>query len=228
MLRTELIRPLHELVAGHASERGDTVAFADRVRSVTYAELHVRTGRLAGHLAALRLHPGDRAVILQGNAVEVVESYLAVLRASGVAVPCNPAGSADELAHVLDDSGARVVLTDPAHLEQVLGLLPGRSSVTVLVTGDGPLPRGVHGYERLARTEPPQPARDDQDLDDVAFMLYTSGTTGSPKGVLSTQRSCLWSVAACYAPIVGLAAGDRVLWPLPLHHSLAHVLCVVG
>lgn len=228
MLRTELIRPLHELVAGHASERGDTVAFADRVRSVTYAELHVRTGRLAGHLAALRLHPGDRAVILQGNAVEVVESYLAVLRASGVAVPCNPAGSADELAHVLDDSGARVVLTDPAHLEQVLGLLPGRPSVTVLVTGDGPLPRGVHGYERLARTEPPQPARDDQDLDDVAFMLYTSGTTGSPKGVLSTQRSCLWSVAACYAPIVGLAAGDRVLWPLPLHHSLAHVLCVVG
>src|SRR5690606_31356768 len=80
----------------------------------------------------------------------------------------------------------------------------------------------------LAESEPAAPARDSLDLDDVAWMLYTSGTTGKPKGVLSTQRNCLWSVAACYVPIPGLSAADRVVWPLPLFHSLSHIVCLLG
>ncbi|MFD0430783.1 AMP-binding protein [Streptomyces zhihengii] len=59
-------------------------------------------------------------------------------------------------------------------------------------------------------------------------MLYTSGTTGKPKGVLSSQRNALFSVAAGYVPIPGLGAEDRVLWPLPLFHSLSHIVCVVA
>ncbi|MCU1687949.1 MAG: Beta-ketoacyl synthase [Amycolatopsis sp.] len=232
MLRAELIRPIPELLREHADRLGDKVAFRDQRRSVSYAELERRTWRLAGHLAGLWLQPGDRALIYLGNCVEVIESYLAVARASGVGVPFNPASSEAELAHVLDDSGARVVLTDPAHLDQVRKLLPGRPYLRVVVTGDVPLPRSSSGlvvsYSDLVGTDPATPARDDQSLDDVAWMLYTSGTTGKPKGVLSTQRSCLWSVAACYAPILGLSEEDNVLWPLPLHHSLAHILCVIG
>jgi acyl-CoA synthetase (AMP-forming)/AMP-acid ligase II len=59
-------------------------------------------------------------------------------------------------------------------------------------------------------------------------MLYTSGTTGRPKGVYLTQRGCLWVVAASFAPILGLGADDVVLSPLPLFHSYALVLCVIG
>ena len=57
-------------------------------------------------------------------------------------------------------------------------------------------------------------------------MLYTSGTTGRPKGVFTTQRNCLWSVAASYVPALDLTDADRVLWPLPLFHSLSHIACV--
>ncbi|SEQ77304.1 Acyl transferase domain-containing protein [Lentzea xinjiangensis] len=230
MFRTELIRPLSELLRHHAANTPEKVAFADSRRAVTYAELERRTRRLGGHLAALRLQPGDRALIFLGNGVDTIESYLGITRANAVAVPFNPHSADAELAYVLDDSGARVVITDVAHLDQVRKLLPGRPYLQVVVSGDEPIPRGgpISSYHDLTTKDPAVAARDDQSLDDVAFMLYTSGTTGKPKGVLSTQRSCLWSVAACYAPVVGLNPDDRVLWPLPLHHSLAHVLCVVG
>jgi acyl-CoA synthetase (AMP-forming)/AMP-acid ligase II len=73
----------------------------------------------------------------------------------------------------------------------------------------------------LANTEPPVSPPDDLPLNDPAFMLYTSGTTGRPKGVLLSQQSNLWVVAACWAPIVGYSADDYILSPLPLFHSFA-------
>ncbi|MDJ0375152.1 AMP-binding protein, partial [Streptomyces sp. H10-C2] len=232
MLRTELIRPLPELLKEHANRFGDKVAFSDSRRDVSYAELEKRTGRIAGHLAALRLQPGDRAVIYLGNCVETIESYLAITRASAIGVPLNPRSTDTELGYLLDDSGARVVITDAAHIGQLRHVLGERRTVRIVVTGGTGIPvdapAGTVAFETLAGSEPAVPARDDLGLDDLAWMLYTSGTTGKPKGVLSTQRNGLWSVAACYAPIPGLTSEDRVLWPLPLFHSLSHIVCVLG
>ncbi|WP_329303978.1 SDR family NAD(P)-dependent oxidoreductase [Streptomyces sp. NBC_00659] len=227
MLRTELVRPLPELLRIQAETHAGKAAFSDVRRSVTYKELRARTGRLAGHLAALGLAPGDRALIHLGNTVETVEAYLAVLRADGVGVPAASQATAAELAHLLDDSGARVVLTDAAGAALLAPLAAERSLILILAA-DGESTEGLASFEALATTDAPRPARDGLSLDDPAFLLYTSGTTGRPKGVLSTQRSCLWSVAACYAPVFGLSAETRVLWPLPLFHSLAHVFCVLG
>ncbi|WP_053930240.1 type I polyketide synthase [Streptomyces sp. NRRL S-4] len=226
MLRTELIRPLPELLKAHADRFGDKVAFRDARRSVTYAELERRSGRIAGHLARMRLQRGDCVAIYLGNCVEVIESYLAIVRASAIGSPFNPRATDAELAYLLEDSNARVVITDAAHAEQLGRVLTDRSDVRVVVTGDAPA--GALRFETLAGTEPAVGPRDDLGLDDLAWMLYTSGTTGRPKGVLSTQRNCLWSVAACYAPVPGLNSEDRVVWPLPLFHSLSHIACVLG
>ncbi|MEU5635078.1 SDR family NAD(P)-dependent oxidoreductase [Streptomyces rishiriensis] len=228
MLRTELIRPLPELLVDQARQFGAKIAYRDARRSVSYTDLEARTRRLAGHLAELRLQPGDRAAICLGNRVEIVESYYAITRASAIGVPVNPQSSDAELAHVLDDSGARIVITDHPHVEQLRRLLPDRPHLTVVLVGDGPAPSGFLPYEAFAVREPATPARDDLGLDDLAWMLYTSGTTGRPKGVLSTQRNCLWSVAACYVPVPGLGPEDRVVWPLPLFHSLSHIACVLS
>ncbi len=235
MLRTELIRPLHETLEAHATRLGGKIAYSDGRRSITYADLARRTRHLAGHLAAMRVHQGDRVAIYLGNRVEAVESYFAISRASAIGVPFNPSCTDAELAYLIDDSGARVVISDPAHLEQLRRvLLVGRSSrpVRIVLTDveavPAEAPEGTVAFAALARTKPPMPARDDLGLDDLAWMLYTSGTTGKPKGVLSTQRNCLWSVAACYAPIPGLSEADKVVWPLPLFHSLAHIVCVLA
>ncbi|WP_169730386.1 type I polyketide synthase, partial [Amycolatopsis alba] len=218
MLRTDLIRPLPELLTAHASVSGDKVAFRDAHRAVTYAELERRTRWLAGHLSRRRVQPGDRVAIVLGNRVETVESYLAIVRAAAVGVPVNPRSTDAELAYLLDDSGARMVITDAAHAARLSR--NRRSGLDVVVVDEN--------YTAFTGTDPGVPARDDLGLDDIAWMLYTSGTTGAPKGVLSTQRNCLWSVAACYVPVPGLTGSDRVLWPLPLFHSLSHIACVLA
>ncbi|WP_202511670.1 class I adenylate-forming enzyme family protein, partial [Streptomyces sp. SID3343] len=228
-MRTELIRPLAELLKQQAHRLGDKIAFRDPTREVSYAELERRTSRIAGHLVAHGVQRGDRIVISLGNRVETLEAYYAVNRAGAVGVPVDPRAATPELAYLLDDSGATAVLTDRAHVDRILELAAERAlPTTIVVVGDDAVPAPLLRFEDLATIDPVVPARDDLGLDETAWILYTSGTTGRPKGVVSTQRNCLWSVAACYAPVLGLSEQDYVLWPMPLFHSLAHVLCVHG
>src|SRR5690606_10130093 len=153
MLLTELIRPLPELIEAHAERFGDKIAYADARRSVSYAELAVRTRRLAGHLAELRLAPGDRAAICLGNRVETIESYLAITRAAGIGVPLNPASTDAELDYLLSDSGARIVITDQARAARIAALVADRPHVQLIVVGDEP-PVGAGPFAVPAESVP--------------------------------------------------------------------------
>ncbi|HWO68413.1 MAG TPA: AMP-binding protein, partial [Umezawaea sp.] len=148
MSHTELIRPVHELLGRHRANSGSKVAFRDFRRAVTYEELHLRTGRLAGHLAGLGVAPGERVVIHLGNRVETIEGYLAVVRASSVAVPLDPQASDAELEHFLRDSGAVLVITDLAHLAQY-ERLAWPSDRIVVAADDGSVPEGTCSYDDL-------------------------------------------------------------------------------
>lgn len=228
MRRDDLIRPVPELLKEHAGRAAERIAYSDSSRSVTYAELERRTRALATYLTRTGLRRGDRVAICLGNRVETVESCLAVLRAGMVGVPIDPRSSDTELAHFLQDSGAAFVITDAAHLAPLRSLGPPYDRLGVMVTGTGPAPDGVQLFESAAEDGDGAAEIDTLGLDDPAWMLYTSGTTRRPKGVLSTQRAALWSVAACYAPIFGLSPHDRLLWPLPLFHSFGHSLAILG
>ncbi|MBW5484550.1 type I polyketide synthase [Streptomyces bambusae] len=255
-IRTGLVRPVSELLREHATARAARTAFSDDRRTVDYGQLEARTGRLAGHLAALAAARGARMVVHLPNRVETVEACLAATRAALVAVPVDPYAGDAELRHVLADSEAAVVVTDTQRLARIRGLVGPGTAVRFVVVGDEDPGAGACGHDhgdrasghhrsagasghtstepdvldfaRLCATEPPAPAPDDLGLDEVAWMLYTSGTTGAPKGVLSTQRAGLWSVAAGYPAVLGITEDDRMLWPLPLHHSFAFNLCVLG
>ncbi|GAB2730746.1 type I polyketide synthase [Kitasatospora kifunensis] len=230
MVRSDEIKSLPAVLRENAVRFPDKIAFVDDRHAVSYGELEARTRRLAGHLAGLGLRRGDRVALCLGNSVAMVESYLAVVRAGGIGVPINPQATAAETQYLLTDSGAVLAITDAGHAETFLRVLsPSTLAVSVLVAGEGAAAAaGTLAYDELTVTEPATQAPDDLGLDEVAWMFYTSGTTGRPKGVLSTQRNCLWSVTSSYVPIPGLSEHDRVLWPLPLFHSLSHIACVLS
>ncbi|MEU9510828.1 SDR family NAD(P)-dependent oxidoreductase, partial [Micromonospora sp. NPDC048170] len=207
MQRTDLLRPLPELLRTAAARSGDRVAYADSRRGVTHGELAARTARLAGHLADLGVWPADRVVVLL-DGVAAVEGVLSVVRAGGIAVPLDPALDDAELARLVADAGADTVITDAANA--------GRVRVPNLVV-DGGYDGEAHSFEELAKTEPSSPARDDTGLDDLTLLTYTAGTTGPRKGVLATTRNALWPAAAAQLAGLGCAEDDRVLWTLPVH-----------
>src|SRR4051812_32976260 len=151
----------------------------------TYAELDERVTRLARALAERGVGTGDRVAVLGLNGIEVWESYLAGVRLGAIVVPVNFRLVADEVAYVLSDSGATALIVD-APLAEVAA--KAREQVpdlgTVLVIGEGAAGQGSEPYEwalAAASTEPLDIAVDESA---PAFIMYTSGTTGRPKGAV--------------------------------------------
>ncbi|WP_030355592.1 type I polyketide synthase [Streptomyces scopuliridis] len=208
-VREELIKPLVVSLSEHATDRP---AFSDSRRTVTYGNLLSVSGALAMGLGVAR---GDRVVIHIGSRVDFAEYCLAVLRSGAVGVPVSVRSTEAELSYYVDDSGATLFITEARHAATARRLCEGRPQLRVLIVEDGPV------------TVPGSPA-DDLGLDEPAWLLYTSGTTGPQKGVLTTQRAMLWSAAACYVPMLGLSERDTILWPLPLHHCYGMSLAFVG
>ena len=211
MAERAVLRPVSDLLRYNADRYGGASAFADDRRSVSWAELERRTSAIA---AGLNVARGERVAFLLDNSVELVEHVLAAVRAAAIGVLLSPHSTDAELAALLADCDPAVLVTDERHLSQLRRLPADRRRRVVMSDADdlGPATAGP----------------DDLGLDEPAWLLYTSGTTGTPKGVLFTQRAALWSPVSCYGPMLGLSADDRLLWPLPLAHSFAHSLCMLG
>jgi acyl-CoA synthetase (AMP-forming)/AMP-acid ligase II len=222
MLRTDLIRPLGELLEHHAAQRGAEPAFRDDHRAADWSAIERRTARLGSQLRK-QVKRGGRVAICMGNRVEGAESYLGVARAGNVGAYLNPGASDGELAYMLEDCEAEVLITDSQMVQRTWKLAERAPEVRQIYVVDGE----ARNFEELLDGADAD-APDDLELDDPAWILYTSGTTGRPKGVILTQRSCLWVVAACWATALGLQAGDDLLSALPLFHSYALDLTVLA
>ena len=229
MLHTHLIAPIPELLKRHAQERGDKVAYRDAQSALTYAQLEQRTGRLAAHLADAGLAAGDTVAILLPNGTQWVEACFAIARAGALSVPISYEASEPEIAYRLADANCRAIVTTAERGDLVARLKANAPNLaTVIATNRGGRRDDALSYESLLATAPGSDPRDPALMHEPAFILYTSGTTGRAKGVLLTVHGMLWIVAACWAPIAGLCERDTMLSPLPLFHSYALNLSVLG
>ncbi|MEZ4468311.1 MAG: AMP-binding protein [bacterium] len=172
--------------------------------SRTYAELDARGWALARVLVGQGVKPGDRVALLARNSLETFEILVACLRTGAVFTPLNWRLAVAELADIVADCTPRLVLHDAVEAERAASLGPPTLSAT-----------GLEDALTRASATPGGPAHDPEAL---AMLLYTSGTTGRPKGVMVPHRQVFWNaINTVYA--CDLQAEDRVLAFLPLFHT---------
>ncbi|MFE6038299.1 acyl-CoA ligase (AMP-forming), exosortase A system-associated [Streptomyces sp. NPDC056452] len=206
-------------LTGHGDPERPALTF--RSRTLTYADLADRVTRAANGLRGLGVRRGDRVAVYSEKRIEAVVAFLAVSAAGAVLVPVNPVFRTRHLAHILSDSGARTLITTAERLDTVRAAV-GSSPVDHVVLVNGPDARPPDGggpvtvpWSVLAEAEPapvPDPGLTDAD---IAAILYTSGSTGPPKGVVLSHRNMI-AGAESVAGYLGHTEQDVILAVLPL------------
>ncbi|MBN1908300.1 MAG: AMP-binding protein [Pirellulales bacterium] len=155
---------------------------------LTYAKLEAQSNRLTHGLIAEGIERGARVAIYLGNSVEAVLALFAVLKAGAVFVMVNPTTKDQKLAHLLDDSQAQAVILPERRRAALEDTLAGRPHLkTVIATGRGACEPSLEGLIERNTTDKP-PAKRAIEID-LAGLLYTSGSTGVPKGVMATHQN---------------------------------------
>lgn len=156
---------------------------------VTFSQLRDRVYRAANALLSL-VRPGDRVAILGENCHQYAELYFAAPSAGLVLVPVNYRLVEREIAYVLNDAGARMLIVLDDYVDRIEGMLGEIPDVEQFVC-IGKTPHGMLDYEELIGRFPAVKPDVPQDEDDVAFLIYTSGTTGFPKGAMITHKNVI-------------------------------------
>lgn len=212
---------LSELVRAAAAASPDRAALVHGTRRTTWAELEQQVASFAAGLRGAGLAPGDRVALLLGNVPEFVIGYFGVLRAGLVAVPVSTALTANELGGVLADSGARAALCSRAAAESVASVRGTLPDLTLLAVADlRRAPEGGVTFDALLEQgRAAAPVEVSSGGEDLAVVLFTSGTSGRPRGAMLSHRALLANLEQCAAldpaPIV---ADDVVLAVLPFAH----------
>jgi len=212
---------LGQVLAKRAHLNPDLEAIVDTAADsrCTYAELNARANQTANALVSLGVKKGTRVGILAMNGVEFVESFFAIAKAGGVCVPLNWRLVANELSFILKDSGTTHLIYSE-EFENIVTELHNMGAdgthISEWIAIGEPAPF-AHRYDTLqskaSDAEPEVIAKDDDHL----FIMYTSGTTGLPKGVIHTHNTMMWALITM-APCIETRAGDRYYLLLPMFH----------
>ncbi|MDH3520329.1 MAG: AMP-binding protein [Myxococcales bacterium] len=206
--------PVHNVGAWttrRAAIRGEQLALVDADRALDYAAFHARTQRCAALLRGAGLQRGERVALLLGNRTAYLEVVMAAARLGAIAVPINARLTAREVRVLLDDCAPRLLLHE-ASLAEVAG--------AACAELDAPPARIVcpEAYERHLAEQIPDDHVEPVTPDHPMILMYTSGTTGVPKGALLPHRKTLFNCLNAQL-FFDLTHHDRVLVVLPLFHS---------
>ncbi|WP_327092219.1 long-chain fatty acid--CoA ligase [Nonomuraea sp. NBC_01738] len=205
------MRGIGDWATDRARLSGDKVAFVSGARSWTYREFDDRTNRLANQLRdRFGVRRGDRVAAVVPSSVECLEILFATAKLGAIFTPINVRLAAPEIAYVLADLGAELLFTHPAFAQAGAALNePGVHVREVVSLGDQ--------YDELLAAADPAPVQPVSDRHDVAVIMYTSGTTGHPKGAMITHEN-LRANAVAVVSAFGLRSCDVTVTALPMFH----------
>ncbi len=209
-----------EMLERNARLFPDKAAFVWDNESLTFREYRNRVYRLINSLLDLKLTKGSRIAVLSRNSIRYFELYGACDRGGFILVPLNFRLKPQELAFLLNDSGAEVLFYESYYAETVEELKKDLKTVNHYIVMDGP---GKLSYEDLlfwASDKQPQVQIDEND---PVYIVYTSGTTGLPRGVILTHRG-QFQVANALALEMGVRKDDVTLDMMPLYHTGGHAV----
>lgn len=207
-------RLLHDALTVSAARLPDKVAVIDGSRRITYGELNRKALDLAAALQRLGVARGDRVALYLENSLEVAIGIYAALFAGAAFVVINPQTKAHKLEYMLNDSGATAILSDgklSAVTEQVADGLSARPRL--IKVGDGTAKS--LGLEQLSAEQGGEPALRNVIPNDLAGLVYTSGSTGNPKGVMLSHQNMVFTQGSL-VEYLRLSESDRILNVLPL------------
>jgi len=182
----------------HLARVGETVTMIFEDREITNVEVRDNSGRLGNALRGLGIGVDDVVAVTMSNCPQVFEAFGAVYAIGGTALPILFVLSAEECRFILEDSGAVAVVTDAILVGKVLEATEGLEKLRHIIVVGGEDSERTLSYERLLAESSPELEMVDRAPDDVAILMYTSGTTGKPKGVMLTHENLITSAESAY------------------------------
>src|SRR4051794_38987339 len=207
---------LPEFLTHNATLYPDRTALAFEDRTLTFAQLEERSSRLANALASRGVRRGDNVALLMYNCLEVVEAWFGCHKLGACPVPINFRLAQPEVDYILDNADAVGIIAD-AQLGERAATAASRLDGVRFHLGVGELPDGAEDYEAAlagASSQTPDALVDDEDM---AFLMYTSGTTGRPKGAMLSHQN-LWQHTLNWIHEMKATGDDAFLTGLPLFH----------
>jgi len=245
----DAFRSLGEVFAASVASYRDRIAFISMGAAITYGELEAKSRAFAAYLqSVLRLPRGARVALMLPNLLQYPIAMFGALRAGLIVVNCNPLYSPRELHHQLADSGAEAIVVLENFAAVAEKAIEGTAVRAVVVTGAGDLLGGARahlvnlvvrhvrravpayrleraeGFTRALKLGETEPFADASvEPGDIAFLQYTGGTTGVPKGAMLTHRNLIANLQQVHAWVAAAISpeGDTFLAALPLYHVFA-------
>ncbi len=211
---------LGQMLSDTTARFPDKTAVIFKDQKTTFAELNRRANQVANALVALGIEPGDRVGLFMHNIPLFIEAYYGILKAGATVVPMNVLYKTGEVEYILNDSGAKALLTFGAPYAQTAIAAAQNSSATqaVIVAAPQEVAGAQLWREVIARASDEEPGIDIPE-ETVAVFSYTSGTTGRPKGAMLTHRNLLANCQQCSMIEKISARPEDIVWiALPLFH----------
>jgi long-chain acyl-CoA synthetase len=202
-----------------AQEFGTLPALIYKDEIISYQNLYNRAAALTQLLKKLEVQPRDRVIICFDNSPEFFIAYYAVLQAGAIVAPVNTFLKEHELNHIVNDADARLIITSPDRVDSFEHAKVAKSQrghqLHILTSDDFPQPG--------ANFVPDEPI--DLEMDEIAALLYTSGTTGLPKGVMLSSKNIMTNILQGLSRFQ-IGYQERIFGVLPLFHVFAQMVCV--